>query len=394
LPTERMRVVLRQREQRTAGQADTENIVIIVLVSLTLVIGVGLYGRQIFTAFSCAAQSIAEGRISFTCPSSAKDGDEEAEPVEAGATGPGRVAAEPGGGSSAGGGSGGAADQKLKEAKELLKSTKSGREVLKFLDDSGVKVELRGGDGSFFSAKDNKIVINDAKTADQIALTAAHEVNHALFDKEGRGADIDKDSRADFVRKSIEEEAIGTVASIQLKKELQAAGKTVTATYPLEKQFNAASEKAVDELKKSKPTATAAELDAAGKAAGLDAVVNGFKTGKVVTSTTKETYPEFYGQQFDAKHAPKAPEPGAAGAKDAPAVKLEGLVDKPVPTRASSSALPDRRARRDRQGARRRSTTSSSRRRSMPRLRRSCRRPRRASRFRAPSSPSEGRRSR
>ncbi|MGH7806258.1 MAG: DUF6782 family putative metallopeptidase, partial [Candidatus Binatia bacterium] len=323
---------MRQR-QRIAGQTSTETIVMLILIALAIVLAVGFYGRTVMKAFSCAAESLADGRLSFSCPAGTNDDESGggAPSEDTGSGGGGGDAADgsgedakpepvdgaepdgapaPSGSPSSGGASG--AQKKLEEAKDLLKSTPKGKEILDFLADKGVAIELKGGDGSVYDKKNNKIIVNDAKSADAMALTIAHEANHTKFDKEGRSADIDKDSRDDYVNKMIEEEAVGTVASIEMKKDLQAAGKTITASYPLEREFNAASKKAIDDLKKANPKATAAELDAAGKQAGLDAVRSGFKTGKVLTSNTKETYPDYYGKAHDKRRAkPGSPEAAA-----------------------------------------------------------------------------------
>jgi hypothetical protein len=336
---------------RVGGQTSIEIIVSVILISLAIVLMVAFYGRTLARKFSCAAESVSIGRsMGFTCPGEAggDDGEGAPEPEEApdpdgepspggdgsrraGGGGDGRNAADgandgddgspsPTGGGASGSGGGpsassdapSSAPKKLEDAKELLESTARGREILKFLDDQGIAIELQAGDGSVYNAKQNKIVIDSSKGAEALALTIAHEANHAFFDKTGKTANIDKDTRADFVRKMIEEEAVGTVASIQMKKDLQAAGKTITATYPLEKEYDAAFKKAVEDLKAAKPSATQAELDAAGEKAGLDAVRNGFLTGKVVTSNTKEKYPDYYGRAFDRRRAKPGSAPLAA----------------------------------------------------------------------------------
>ena len=48
--------------------------------------------------------------------------------------------------------------------------------------------------------------------------------------------------------------------------------------------------------------ADSTKLDAAGKSAGREAVLKGFKEGKVLTGTTGETYPDYYGKIWDKKN--------------------------------------------------------------------------------------------
>jgi hypothetical protein len=176
---------------------------------------------------------------------------------------------------------------------------------------SAQSIEMGGA--SFYASETGKIDIGGAQSAEDMALALAHEVIHAKYDKEGQRANISIDTRADYVGKMVEEEAAGVVGSIEVKRDLQAAGRTVTATSPLEAEYAAAYKKALDELKESKPSANSAALDAAGKAAGLEAVRNGFKTGKVVTADTNERYPDYCGKAWDKEHTARKGEAPTVG---------------------------------------------------------------------------------
>ncbi len=222
--------------------------------------------------------------------------------------------------------------KELEKAKELLKQVPEGAAVVKFIEDNKIPITLDPSDGSF--QQNGKITLGPPFNAEDLALTLAHEVNHARAFKAGTGADINKDTRADYVRKEVEEEVVGTVASIEVKNALVKKGIKVKATFPLEKEYNAAYKKAVAALKKSKPDATEAELDAAGKKAGFDAVKKGFETGKVVASVkqcsksgatcklasdcpsgescVENSYPVYYGNEYDKVHPPPTPAPTAA----------------------------------------------------------------------------------
>lgn len=193
--------------------------------------------------------------------------------------------------------------KELEAAKKLMKDTPEGAAIVKFLEDKKIPIEYDGSDGSFWNG--TKIVLR-FNTAEALALELVHEANHAKQSKEGKTADINKDSREDYVKKMLAEEVQGTVNSIELKLALVKKGKKISATYPLEAQYVAAYKKAVAALKKSNPGATEAELDAAGRKAGSDAVKKGFDTGKVVTSTSNQKYSDYYGKEWDKKH-PKTP---------------------------------------------------------------------------------------
>lgn len=190
---------------------------------------------------------------------------------------------------------------KLEDAKKLLKETPEGAELVKFLDDNNIPISFDDSDGSFHSR--GTITLGPPYDADELALTLVHEGHHLRMFKEGKQADERKDTRADFIKKKIAEEVQGTVNSIELKLALVKKGKTVSATFPLEGDYIAARDKAIADLKKSNPAATEAELEAAGKKAGYDAVQKGFDTGKVVSSVKVNgrfvDYPTYYGNRWD-----------------------------------------------------------------------------------------------
>ncbi len=192
--------------------------------------------------------------------------------------------------------------KRLKDIKDILADSPTGAAAVKYLEDKNIKVEFADGGGSYWDG--NKIVIDRSRPLDRNALSLVHEINHAKASIDGPKADIVKDTRADYVSKMLNEEVRGTVDSIKAKNELVAKGKKISATYPLEKEYNAAYKKAVDEAKKANPKATEAELKKIGEKAGYERVLKGFQDGEVTTSTTGVKYPDYYGQAWD-RHHPK-----------------------------------------------------------------------------------------
>jgi hypothetical protein len=194
--------------------------------------------------------------------------------------------------------------KKLQDMKDLVKDSATGSAAMKYLDDKKLKVEFVAGGGSYWDG--SKVVVDRNESTQEAALTLVHEVNHAKATLESTSADVAKDTRADYVRKMLEEEVKGTVDSIKTKNELVAAGTPIAASFPLEAQHNKAAQDAIDALKKSDPKASDAALAAAGEKAGTAAVMKGFQDGSVVTGNTKEKYPDYYGSDWDGHH-PKTP---------------------------------------------------------------------------------------
>ena len=101
-------------------------------------------------------------------------------------------------------------------------------------------------------------------------------------------------NKNDYACERVKAKADETIADIEAKREQEKNGKTVATKYPFEHEYDAAYNEAVDKLKAANPNATAAELDAAGKKAGREAVQEGFKNGKVVDPKTGETFPDLF----------------------------------------------------------------------------------------------------
>jgi hypothetical protein len=196
---------------------------------------------------------------------------------------------------------------KLQEMDTFLAPSKTGKEATDYIKNNNIPVEFASGGGSYY--QNGKIVIDRTQNSEEAALTLVHEVNHAKAAKEGTTGNPSTQTRDDYINTMVEEESVGTVKSIEAKRELQAAGTQTTATFPLENEYNTAYNDAVTNARNTNPNATDAELDAAGKKAGLDRVRNGFNNGEVVPSVDGTTnYRDYYGKGYDAVNPP-APTP-------------------------------------------------------------------------------------
>jgi excinuclease UvrABC ATPase subunit len=176
------------------------------------------------------------------------------------------------------------------------------------MDKYKVGVEFKPGGGSYYDSATNKMVIDSHHAADRAALAFVHEMNHAEYHHKGISADVKAMDRDTYIKKMVQEEAEGVVKSIEAKQELVEAKEKITATYPLEAEYEKAYKEAVDAEKKANPKATADDLKKKGREAGCKRVVRGFMDGEIVTSNTSQTYPDYYGSYWDKANAKtKAP---------------------------------------------------------------------------------------
>ena len=168
------------------------------------------------------------------------------------------------------------------------------------------------GVGSFHQG--GKIFINKTCGIGGAAMVMMHEAQHANTYKLGTQADRTTLSRAEFVKKSIADEAEATVRQVE--------GLAVTTGLGLDMGGNAVDEglkqrylKAFyakrDELKAANPTMSTAEINATCRTFTRDGeVTKWFYDGTFVVSveTTPTSYGDFYGKQWDDVHkAPATP---------------------------------------------------------------------------------------
>jgi hypothetical protein len=199
--------------------------------------------------------------------------------------------------------------KKFEEAEKVLKNSTTGKEALAVVAKYSIDVkEGTAGGGSEYSASANAMMIDPNENAVDVALTFVHEVNHAKAYHEGKWADPKKQSRDEYIKAEIQEEAEGTVKSIETKIELEGTKIDVSkASFPLESQYRKAYKAAVDKAKAADATKSESDLKIIGRKAGMARVVKGFYDGEVIISTSKApvTYPDYYGGIWDKKNKAK-----------------------------------------------------------------------------------------
>jgi hypothetical protein len=178
----------------------------------------------------------------------------------------------------------------LNEGDELVTimlSTERGRQTLQWLADNDVPIKIDPNvTGAFWNG--TEIVLGPGY---EDAAVLVHEANHARYTKEGRSADIEHQTKDDYVRSALDEEIAGTIQQIYAAREFRAAGHSAASSVS-EQQYDAAYDQAIDEGKST------AEADRAGQAA----VAQGFNDGTIKTSNTGQSYVDYYSQAWDQFH--------------------------------------------------------------------------------------------
>ncbi|MEQ8755500.1 MAG: DUF4157 domain-containing protein [Coleofasciculus sp. G1-WW12-02] len=190
--------------------------------------------------------------------------------------------------------------KRFEEIKKVLDTIPTGKEALKLMDNYAAGVNFAAGGGSYYDSASNSMVIDSNEPPAKAALTFVHEMNHAKYHHQKLSADVSSLSREEYVKKMVEEEAEGTVKSIEAKIELEGTDIDVSkASFPLETEYREAFKAAVDSEKTKNIDVGEEKLKTVGREAGKKRVTQGFMNGEVVTSNTGESYPDYYGKYWD-----------------------------------------------------------------------------------------------
>ncbi|TXG80257.1 MAG: type VI secretion system tip protein VgrG [Thermomicrobiales bacterium] len=194
--------------------------------------------------------------------------------------------------------------------RQRLAQTPSGRHALEVYDRYGVQPTFLPGQGSSYAGSKfgtNNMNLDPNNPGDWNEHTFVHEMNHAQADHEGNTVFGQEKStpRPGYVNSMVNEEADGMALQAQYANE-QAQNGTPMANPPQwQGAYNTAYQNGRANAAAANPNATEAELDAAGKQAGQQAMVNQLNTGAVAPSTsTGQTYPQYYGGIWDSDNAP------------------------------------------------------------------------------------------
>jgi type VI secretion system secreted protein VgrG len=192
-------------------------------------------------------------------------------------------------------------DPRMTALRSVLAQTPSGRHALEVYDRYGVTSSFVPGGGGTYNGGTNNVNL-DPGDGDYNGPRFVHEMNHAQAKNENKTADINKQSRADYVNTMLNEEAQGDVQAIQAQDELAAAGHPVSTPRPDYRAYHDGYDRGVAAARAANPSATPEELDAAGRQAGAQAVHDEFTSGRLTTSNTGQSYPDYYGSAWDGAH--------------------------------------------------------------------------------------------
>jgi hypothetical protein len=186
------------------------------------------------------------------------------------------------------------------ELVDLLNEIDTGKSTLSLINQYDIGIQFTSERGSRFNPNTNQIFINRSHKPVLAALILIHEVTHAFFLHESSAVDVLNNSRETYIAKKVQEEAVAVVNSIEAKMELEAAGVDTTGQQTtLEMPYRQAYEMAKTAASVNDDTLDEDSAQTIGRAAARKKIFEALMTGKAVTSNTQQTYPSYWGADWD-----------------------------------------------------------------------------------------------
>jgi type VI secretion system secreted protein VgrG len=188
--------------------------------------------------------------------------------------------------------------------RNTLQHSATGRHALEVYDRYGVNSTFNTGVGGGYTSSSNTMNLDPA-WGDFNNSAFVHEMTHTETHFEGQEANVQTQSRQDYIDTRLRDEARGNAQGIKTADELAAAGHPQTSTYDRGSYDTAANQARAAALA-ANPNATQEELDAAAHRAGEQAIYNDYQSGRIrpsdIGGVRQPPYPDYYGNEWDANH--------------------------------------------------------------------------------------------
>ncbi|MBD3884275.1 DUF4157 domain-containing protein [Phormidium tenue FACHB-886] len=202
------------------------------------------------------------------------------------------------------------------EVLSIVSRSRGGQQALQIQNRYKVRLAPHGTSSFFEPIPGDTVYLAANQSSEQAAINYIHEMIHVEWHHTNLTVNtrIKTVSRAEYVERMLLEEATAQTKAIQVKYELQEQG-GFSASTPLEREYDkaykAAEKAAVKEIQKREagkfkkgswnPEASGvkAEVKQRAEEAGFNAVIDGFRSGRVTNSVDGKTYPDYYGKGWD-----------------------------------------------------------------------------------------------
>lgn len=191
-----------------------------------------------------------------------------------------------------------------------LNTSAEGRHALEVFERNNVQVTNNPGGTAYSGNPTNSVNLDPARAADA-APGFVHEMGHAEADHGGTSADVQNQTRADYIDTQLREDAHAERAAYEAEEEMNAAGGSETYNSSTRTTYQNALAAERARLRAAEPGISDEELNRRSHDAAEAAILQDYRNGNVNTGNTTppQSYVDYWGSDYDARHGSGTPGP-------------------------------------------------------------------------------------
>lgn len=186
------------------------------------------------------------------------------------------------------------------DMRNRLNTSAQGRHALEVFERNNVQVTTNPG-GTVYDGSTNTVNLDPART-DSPASGFVHEMGHAEAHHDGREADINNQTRADYIDTQLREDANNERRAYEAEREMNEAGGSESYNSSTRANYQAAHDAERDRLHRDHPEMPEDEVERRANDAGEARILQDYRDGNVNTGNTTppQSYVDYWGNAWDA----------------------------------------------------------------------------------------------
>jgi type VI secretion system secreted protein VgrG len=186
-----------------------------------------------------------------------------------------------------------------------LNTSAQGRHALEVFERNGVQVTNNPGGTAYSGNPTNSVNLDPARAGDA-APGFVHEMGHAEADHGGTSADVQAQTRADYIDTQLREDAHAERSAYESEEQMNAAGGSERYNSSTRTTYQNALNAERTRLRAAEPGISDEELNRRSHDAAEAAILQDYRNGNVNTGNTTppQSYVNYWGSDYDARHRP------------------------------------------------------------------------------------------
>lgn len=186
-----------------------------------------------------------------------------------------------------------------------LNTSAQGRHALEVFERNNVQVTNNPGGTAYSGNPTNSVNLDPARAADA-APGFVHEMGHAEAEQGGTSADVQAQTRADYIDTQLREDAHAERSAYEAEEQMNAAGGSEQYNSSTRSTYVAARDAERTRLRAAEPEISDEELNRRSNDAAEAAILQDYRNGNVNTGNTTppQSYVNYWGGDYDRRHTP------------------------------------------------------------------------------------------